>query len=161
MYLIKSIDVLASVFLTETHSIVSFEFTGSDYMTDIGHQLRIDNTLSSFLLEILVVSLIIGIIYKSLIMVLISFISNIIPILLIGGFLGYSGIEFRGATTIIFAIGYVVAVDDTLHFINRFQLEKKKGLTTINALRNTYLHDRKLFFSFVTYEHHSFTLSIT
>lgn len=121
-------------------SIVSFEFTGSDYMTDIGHQLRIDNTLSSFLLEILIVSLIIGIIYKSLIMVLISFISNIIPILLIGGFLGYSGIEFRGATTIIFAIGYVVAVDDTLHFINRFQLEKKKGLTTKNALKSTYLH---------------------
>lgn len=121
-------------------SIVSFEFTGSDYMTDIGHQLRIDNTLSSFLLEILLVSLIIGFIYKSMKMVLISFISNIIPILLIGGFLGYSGIEFRGATTIIFAIGYVIAVDDTLHFINRFQVEKRKGLTIEEALKNTYLH---------------------
>lgn len=121
-------------------SIVSFELTGSDYMTDIGHQLRIDNTIDSFIFEIIMVSLIIGLIYRSLIMVTISFVSNIIPIILIGGFLGYSGIEFRGATTIIFAIGYVIAVDDTLHFINRFQLEKRKGLTTQFALEKTYLH---------------------
>lgn len=121
-------------------SIVSFELTGPDYMTDIGHQLRIDNTVDSFIFEIIMVSLIIGLIYRSLIMVTISFVSNIIPIILIGGFLGYSGIEFRGATTIIFAIGYVIAVDDTLHFINRFQLEKRKGLTTQFALEKTYLH---------------------
>lgn len=121
-------------------SIVNFEFTGFDYMTDIGHQLKIDNTINSFLLEILVVSLIIGLIYKSFIMVSISFISNIIPIIIIGGFLGYSTIEFRGSTTIIFVIGYVIAVDDTLHFINRFQLEKRKGNTTEKALRNTYLY---------------------
>lgn len=121
-------------------SIVNFEFTGFDYMTDIGHQLKIDNTIYSFLLEILMVSLIIGLIYKSFIMVSISFIANIIPIIIIGGFLGFSNIEFRGSTTIIFAIGYVIAVDDTLHFINRFQLERKKGLTTEEALRKTYLH---------------------
>ncbi len=119
---------------------VSFEFTGPDYMTDIGHQLRINNTLDSFMFEILIVSLIIGLIYRSLIMIIISFVSNIIPIIIIGGFLGYSGIEFRGATTIIFAIGYVIAVDDTLHFINRFQLEKRNGLTTQFALEKTYLH---------------------
>ncbi len=54
--------------------------------------------------------------------------------------LGFSNIEFRGSTTIIFVIGYVIAVDDTLHFINRFQIEKRKGLTTEEALRKTYLY---------------------
>lgn len=121
-------------------SIVSFEITGPDYMTDIGHQLRIDNMTGSFLLEILLVSAIIGLIYRSLIMILITFIANIIPVVLVGGVMGYFGIELRGATTAIFAIGYVIAVDDTLHFVNRFQLEKRKGLTTMEALNKTFLY---------------------
>jgi len=136
----KQIKIMKWISQNIDTSIVNFEFTGFDYMTDIGHQLKIDNTINSFLLEILVVSLIIGLIYKSFTMVSITFIANIIPIVIIGGFLGFSNIEFRGSTTIIFAIGYVIAVDDTLHFINRFQLEKRKGNTTKNALRNTYLY---------------------
>ncbi len=118
-------------------SLVKFHLTGPDYMTDIGHQLRIDNMLQSFWLEILVVSLVIGLIYRSRIMILVTFISNIIPIIIIGGLMGFTGIELRGSTTAIFAIGYVIAVDDTLHLINRFQLEKKKGNTTYQAIMNT------------------------
>jgi uncharacterized protein len=121
-------------------SIVKFEITGVDYITDIGHQLRIDNMTGSFLLEIVLVSAIIGLIYRSPKIVLISFIANIIPVIFVGGVMGFLGIELRGATTAIFAIGYVIAVDDTLHFVNRFQLEKRKGLTTSDALSQTVLH---------------------
>jgi predicted RND superfamily exporter protein len=121
-------------------SIVKFEITGPDYITDIGHQLRIDNMTGSFLLEIVLVSAIIGLIYRSPKIVLISFIANIIPVIFVGGVMGFLGIELRGATTAIFAIGYVIAVDDTLHFVNRFQLEKRKGLTTSDALSQTVLH---------------------
>jgi len=119
---------------------VKFSVTGIDYITDIGHQLRIDNMTGSFLLEILIVSIIIGLTYQSFSLVLITFTANIIPILIIGGIMGFAGIELRGATTAIFAIGYVIAVDDTLHFINRFQLEKRKGLSTEAALQKTILH---------------------
>jgi predicted RND superfamily exporter protein len=118
-------------------SLVKFHHTGPDYMTDIGHQLRIDNMLESFWLEILAVSMVIGLIYRSWIMILVTFISNIIPIIIIGGLMGFTGIELRGSTTAIFAIGYVIAVDDTLHLINRFQLEKKKGSTTYQAIMDT------------------------
>jgi predicted RND superfamily exporter protein len=136
----KEIQIMKWITQNIDTSIVNFEFTGFDYMTDIGHQLKIDNTINSFLLEIILVSLLIGFIYKSFKMVTISFIANIIPIIIIGGFLGFSNIEFRGSTTIIFVIGYVIAVDDTLHFINRFQIEKRKGLNTEEALRETYLY---------------------
>ena len=118
-------------------SLVKFHHTGPDYMTDIGHQLRIDNMLESFWLEILAVSIVIGLIYRSWIMILVTFISNIIPIIIIGGLMGFMGTELRGSTTAIFAIGYVIAVDDTLHLINRFQLEKKKGITTYQAIMDT------------------------
>jgi predicted RND superfamily exporter protein len=119
---------------------VQFEVTGVDYVTDVGQQLRIDNMTGSFLLEILVVSIIIGVIYRSGLLVLIAFVANIIPVIIVGGVMGFLNIELRGATTAIFAIGYVIAVDDTLHFINRFQVEKRKGPTTKEALLNTLLY---------------------
>ena len=94
----------------------------------------------SFLLEILVVSIVIGLIYRSGLLVLIAFIANIITVNNVGGVIGFSNIELRGATTASIAISYVIAVDDTLHFINRFQVEKRKGLTTKEALLKTLLY---------------------
>jgi predicted RND superfamily exporter protein len=121
-------------------SILSFNLTGPDFLTDIGHRLRIKNMYDSFLLEILIVSLLIGVIYRSFLLVLITFIANFLPVLFIAGVMGFMGIELRGTTTIVFAIGYVIAVDDTLHFINRFQLEKRKGFSTADALRTTVMY---------------------
>jgi uncharacterized protein len=116
---------------------VKIQLTGPDYMIDIGHQLRIKNMFYSFWLQILAVSLIVALIYKSWQMIIITFIANIIPVLITGGVMGYSGIELRGSTTAIFAIGYVIAVDNTLHLINRFQLEIRKGNSTRTAILNT------------------------
>jgi uncharacterized protein len=121
-------------------SVVQFQITGSDYLTDIGHQRRLENTVTGFLLEILVVAFIIGLLYKSSLLVLITFIANIIPIIIVAGFMGYTGIELRGSNSIIFAIGYVIATDDTLHFINRYRLELRKGFGTKDAVSNALLY---------------------
>jgi len=120
-------------------SIVRFKVTGSDFLTDLAHQRRIENTVTGFILEVIVIALIIGLLYKSGLLVLITFIANLIPILIVAGFMGYTGIELRGSNTIIFAIGYVIAADDTLHFINRYRLELRKGCTVKEAVRNTLL----------------------
>ena len=66
-------------------SIVQFQVTGSDYLTDLGHQRRIENTIIGFLLEVLVIAVIIGLLYKSGLLVLITFIANIIPIIFVAG----------------------------------------------------------------------------
>jgi predicted RND superfamily exporter protein len=114
-------------------------FTGIDHLTDIGHQLRIDNMYKSFIILVIVVSLITGILYKSLKLVLVSMIANLIPVIVVGGVLGFTGIEMRGTTTIIFTVGFVIAVDNTLHFIHRYKLETKKGLPVQEAINKTIL----------------------
>jgi predicted RND superfamily exporter protein len=114
-------------------------FTGIDHLTDIGHQLRIDNIYKSFIILVIVVSLITGILYKSLKLVLVSMIANLIPVIVVGGVLGFTGIEMRGTTTIIFTVGFVIAVDNTLHFIHRYKLETKKGLPVQEAINKTIL----------------------
>lgn len=86
------------------------------------------------------VGLIIGIVYRSWALLSITFLVNIIPIILVSGFMGFTGIELRGTTTMIFAIGYVIAVDDTLHFINRYRLERRKGLGNKEAVSGTLMH---------------------
>jgi uncharacterized protein len=121
------------------NTIVMFQLTGSDYLTDIGHQRRIENMVIGFLLEVLVVALIIGLLYRSGLLVFITFIANIVPIIFVAGFMGFTGIELRGSITIIFAIGYVIATDDTLHFINKYRLERRKGLSNKEAIRITLL----------------------
>jgi hypothetical protein len=121
-------------------AVARFSLTGSDYLTDISHQRRIENMVTGFLIEILVVGLLIGLLYQSWRLVLITFLANIIPMLIVGGVMGLTGIELRGTTTVIFAVGYVIAVDDTLHFVNRFQLGRKKGLSVPAAIRDTILH---------------------
>lgn len=114
-------------------------FTGIDHLTDFGHQLRIDNMYQSFIILVIVVSMITGILYKSWKLVLISMVANMIPVLVVGGVLGFTGIEMRGTTTIIFTVGFVIAVDNTLHFIHRYKLERKNGLSVQEAINKTIL----------------------
>jgi len=70
---------------------------------------------------------------------LVSMIANLIPVIVVGGVLGFTGIEMRGTTTIIFTVGFVIAVDNTLHFIHRYKLETKKGLPVQEAINKTIL----------------------
>ncbi len=121
-------------------NLMTVQVTGIDYITDLGHKLRVENLAFSFTLEIMVVSFIIGIIYRSGILVFITFLANFIPVIFTGAIMAIGNIELRGTTTMIFAIGYVIAVDDTLHFVNRFELERKKGLPVKDALMLTISH---------------------
>ncbi|HET7732872.1 MAG TPA: MMPL family transporter [Paludibacter sp.] len=121
-------------------SVIRLNITGMDYITDIGHRLRIENMTKSFFIEILFVSIVIGLFYRSWLLIILSFVVNIIPVLLTAGILGFTDFELRGTTTIVFSIGYVIAVDAGLHFINRFQLEKWKKKSTAEALEHTYMY---------------------
>ncbi|WP_373497141.1 RND family transporter [Aquiflexum sp.] len=118
---------------------IEIVFTGIDHLTDIGHQLRIDNMYISFIMLVIVVSVITGILYKSWKLILVALIANLIPVLVVGGVLGFTGIEMRGTTTIIFTVGFVIAVDDTLHFLHRYKLEIKNGLSLQEAINKTIL----------------------
>jgi predicted RND superfamily exporter protein len=68
-----------------------------------------------------------------------------------------SGIVLRCATSVIFSIGFVIAIDDTIHFVGRFRLERSGGLTPVESagitLRETgraiLLTSFVLFFGFI------------
>ena len=79
------------------------------------------------------------------------------PLLLAGALLGYLGIELEAGVSIVFAVIFGIAVDDTIHFLSKYKLVRDKGLDVEEALRTTFLETGKaivlttviLFFGFL------------
>lgn len=117
--------------------------TGIHFLMDRGHEHRIMNLFSGLLLAMTAVALIVAVVFKKWGYVWVCLLTNLIPLVITLGIMGLTGMEMRGATSIIFVVGYVIAVDDTLHFLNRFRLECRKGKETGPAIRNTLLHTGK------------------
>jgi predicted RND superfamily exporter protein len=70
-----------------------------------------------------------------------AMIPNLLPILVVLGFMGYIGIPFNAATSIVVCIALGIAVDDTIHFLVRFFNELKNTKDQTLAISNTCNHE--------------------
>lgn len=100
---------------------LDFVFTGEDYLNNLAHSYRIREMLLGLALSILLVSLVILIWFKSWTYFFISFIINMLPLLMVAGLMGWFKIELRGSSSLLFTIGYAIAVDDTIHFLSEYR----------------------------------------
>jgi predicted RND superfamily exporter protein len=118
---------------------LEFRLTGSAYILDKNISYLSISLLKGLLFSILIVSLIMGIIYKSFRMMFISIVPNVIPLLVIGGLMGYTGLEIKTSTAIIFTIAFGIAVDDTIHLLGKVKFELMKGKSKMDALQTAFL----------------------
>ena len=77
-----------------------------------------------------------GFIFKSFRMAMISLIPNIIPLLIVGGVMGWAGIDLKISTSVIFGIAFGIAVDDSIHYLIKYRQELKKGRSNLYALES-------------------------
>ena len=112
------------------------KISGMDVLFDHAHQQRINNMFLGLLIAVIVVSITLGLIFKNLAMTVLALILNIVPIIISAGIMGFTNLELRSGTSIIFTIGFVIAVDNTIHLLSKFQLERKRGLTVEMALNH-------------------------
>ncbi len=77
-------------------------------------------------LVLLIVFLMFLVLFRSLKLTLIALIVNIIPIALVFGFMGWLHIPLDIMTITIAAIAMGIGIDDTIHYIHRFEVEFKK-----------------------------------
>jgi len=122
---------------------INVHMTGGAVMLDKNNQYLVDNTLQGLLISVLVVSLIIAIIHRNWRMIIIAIIPNMLPIVLIGGLMGFAGIELKSSTSIIFSIAFGIATDDTIHFLARLKLELAQGKSVFYAVKRTFLSTGK------------------
>jgi len=91
----------------------------------------------SILLAIAAISVIMAMLFKNFRLVIISLIPNLLPLVIIGGIMGFMGIAIKPSTAVIFTISLGIAVDDSIHYLARFRLEYLKGKPMHLALRET------------------------
>ena len=132
-------------FLKEEISVdgLDFRLTGTSYLFDMTTDSLVSNIIYGLSLAIAMVGLIMAILFRSIRMIFIAMIPNLIPILFLAAFMGITGIPLRLSTSIIFAIAFGIAVDDTIHFLSKFKLELNRGVTSLTALVHTFRNTGK------------------
>lgn len=133
-------DELEAFFATEIDTnLIAYQLTGTGHLLDRNMSSLSFNLTMGLLLAVLIVSLIMGFLYRSLRIVLIALVPNVLPLIMLAAIMGYFGIQLKVSTAIIFTISFGIAVDDTIHFMSKLKLELNKGKTFLYALKRTYL----------------------
>ncbi|WP_395059117.1 RND family transporter [Flavobacterium sp.] len=118
----------------------NFIVTGKASVFQKGTQYLLDNLLSSLAFAFLITSLLVLIMFRSVKMVIVSLIPNLLPLVLTAGLMGFLGIPLKPSTILVFGIAYGLSVDDTLRFLAQYRLElarndwkiKKSVIATFN-----------------------------
>lgn len=126
-----------------SNSGLRYRITGSSDLIDKSNHYLTRNMLEGLSLDVAVLMLIIGIIFRSWRMMLLSVLPNIIPLFMVGGLMGWAGVEMKVTISIIFSIAFGIAVDDTLHVLSRLKIELDKGYSLPMAMRITFLSTGK------------------
>lgn len=124
-------------------SLVKFTVTGTSNLIDKNNVYLANNMFKGLGIAFFIVAIIVGLLFRSLRMILITLIPNLIPLLLVAAIMGFFGITLKLSTSIVFTIAFGIAVDDTLHLISKFKIELNKGKSLLYALKRTYLSTGK------------------
>ncbi len=122
---------------------VEYKMTGQAMMLDKTTYSLPYNLLMGLLIVFSIISVIVGLMFKSIKMVFIVLVSNIVPLILMGAVMGLLGIYLKADTSIIFAVSLGIVVDDSIHYLSKFRIELGKGRSVLYALKRSYLSTGK------------------
>ncbi|HEX8563727.1 MAG TPA: MMPL family transporter [Flavobacterium sp.] len=100
--------------------------TGKTVVFQKGTAYLLDNLLSSLVFAFFLTSLLVAFMFRSIKMVLVSLIPNLLPLLLTAGLMGYLDIPLKPSTILVFGIAFGLSVDDTIRFLAQYREELKK-----------------------------------
>lgn len=118
---------------------IQVKVTGTAQLIDLNNKYLVENLVLDLLLSVLAIGLIMSIIYKSWRMFFLTIIPNILPLVLVAGIMGFTGIPIKVSTSIIFNIAFGIAVDDTIHFLARVRTFLNEGKSVQYAVKRTFL----------------------
>ncbi len=106
--------------------ITNVKLTGSSVIAKTAINNLISDMLSSILTAFILILIMMGVLFRSLKIGLISMVPTVLPLLVTIGFMGFSDIHLRTSTVLIFSVSIGIAIDNTIHFISRFRYEAVK-----------------------------------
>jgi len=130
-----------------------------------GTNYLIKNLVISLSLAILLISIFMGWMFRSMRMIFVSLVPNLLPLLVTAGLMGYLGIPIKPSTILVFSIAFGISVDDTIHFLAKYRQELiankwRVRKSVYNALKETgismFYTSIVLFFGFLVFVISSF-----
>jgi len=116
--------------------------TGKAYLFQKGTKYLVKNLILSLSLAIFLIAMLMAYMFRSVKMIFVSLIPNLLPLLVTAGLMGYLGVAIKPSTILIFSIAFGIAVDDTIHFLAKYRQELiankwEINKSVYNALRET------------------------
>jgi uncharacterized protein len=121
----------------------NYQLTGSAILLDKITYSLTNNLMLGIIIDAIIISLITLLLLRNWRIILVVLIPNVIPLVVMGGVMGFMNVNLKSDTSVIFAIAFAIAVDDTIHFLSRIKLELSRGLTLPYAIKRTYLSTGK------------------
>ena len=138
-------------------SLVEIRSTGTGLIIDKNAEYIRRSLLQGLGLAIVIVCGLMALLFRSWRMLIVSLVPNILPLLIAGAMLGFLGIELEAGVSIVFAIIFGIAVDDTIHFLSKYRLARGRGMNVTESIHITFRETGKaivltsvvLFFGFL------------
>ena len=97
--------------------------TGKALVFQKGTNYLVKNLVISLSLAVLLIALFMAWMFRSLRMILVSLIPNLLPLLITAGLMGFLGVPIKPSTILVFSIAFGISVDDTIHFLAKYRQE--------------------------------------
>jgi predicted RND superfamily exporter protein len=116
--------------------------TGKALVFQKGTSYLIDNLIESLIFAILLIAGLMAYMFRSVKMILVSVITNILPLCITSGLMGYFGIPLKPSTILVFSIAFGISVDNAIQFMAKYRLDLienngKIKKSVFSALRET------------------------
>jgi len=143
--------------------------TGKALVFQKGTSYLIDNLIESLILAILIIALLMAYLFRSGKMVMASVITNVLPLCITSGLMGYFEIPLKPSTILVFSIAFGISVDNAIQFMAKYRHDfiKNNGKvkkSVFSALRetgiSTFYTSVVLIFGFATFTLSSFSGTI-
>ncbi len=105
-------------------SVITFRQTGTGLLLDKNSEFVRESLTQGLLIALVIVSVLMGFLFRNWKMLFLALVPNIIPLLFAAALIGYTGIALEAGVSIVFAIIFGIAVDDTIHFLSKYKLAK-------------------------------------
>ena len=119
-------------------AVIQFKQTGTGMLLDKNSEFVKDSLMQGLLIALLIVSVLMGLLFRDWKMLFLALVPNLIPLLFAAALIGFTGVALEAGVSIVFAIIFGIAVDDTIHFLSKYKLAKDQYGDREKALEITF-----------------------
>ncbi len=156
---VKSIGLKIDSYVKENidPNLISVRRTGTGLIFDKNAVYIRENLMHGLGLGLLIISIFMGLLFRNFRMLFISLVPNILPLIFAAALIGFVGIKLEAVISIVFALIFGIAVDDSIHFLSKYKQAFNEHQDKDKALEITFKETGKaicfttiiLFFGFL------------